>query len=72
MARQEELENEGWTKQFTTDEPRLSEAVDQYQEMGFEVLLEPQDPREMTGGCSSCIMASCGRVKTIYTRRNKS
>lgn len=31
----------GWTKQFTTDEPRLSEAVELYKSLGYEVRLEP-------------------------------
>ena len=28
MGRHQELEKEGWVKQFTADEPRLSEAVE--------------------------------------------
>ena len=69
MRRQEELESRGWAKQFTADEPRLSEAVEEYRELGFEVHLEPLDPLEMAGECSSCLMASCDRYKVIYTRR---
>ncbi len=61
----------GWIRQFMTDEPRLSEAVEEYQELGFEVLVEPMDPREMTGKCTSCLMASSDRYKTIYIRRKK-
>ena len=69
MGRQQELEKEGWVKQFTADEPRLSEAVEEYQELGFEVHLEPLDPLEMAGECASCFMTSCDRHKVIYTRR---
>ena len=71
MTRQQALEKKGWKRQFTTDEPRLSEAVEEYQELGFEVLLEPLNPREMSGECTSCLIASCDRYKTIYTRRKK-
>jgi hypothetical protein len=71
MTRKEKLENEGWTRQFTAGEPRLSDAVAEYQEMGFEVLLEPIDPLEMTGECSSCLMASGDCTKIIYTRRRQ-
>lgn len=71
MARQEELENEGWTRQFTAGEPRLSEAVAEYEELGFEVLLTPIDPREMTGECSGCLRAAGDRTKIIYTRRRQ-
>jgi hypothetical protein len=71
MARQEELETEGWTRRFTAGEPRLTEAVAEYQEMGFEVLLEPIDPLEMTAECSSCLMAAGDRTKIIFTRRKQ-
>ncbi|MFH0787659.1 MAG: hypothetical protein V2B13_08580 [Pseudomonadota bacterium] len=71
MARQEELENEGWTRQFTAGEPRLSEAVAEYEELGFEVLLKPIDPLEMSGECSSCLRAAGDRTKIIYTRRRQ-
>ena len=69
MTRQQELENEGWTRQFTTDEPRLSEAVEEYKELGFEVLMEPIDSSETGGECTSCLMADCDHYKVIYTRR---
>ena len=57
------------TRQFTADEPRLSEAVEEYRELGFEVLIEPIDSKEMEGVCSSCLMAACDQYKIIYTRR---
>ena len=66
MPREEELKKEGWTKRFTMDEPRLSEAVAQYEEIGFEVLLEPVDTQSEE--CTSCITAFSDRYKTIYTR----
>ena len=72
MTRQEELEKKGWKRQFTIDEPRLSEAVDQYEELGFEVFLDQLDPGEMPSGeCTSCLNDSCDKFKTIYTRRKK-
>jgi len=45
------LEDDGWTRRFVACEPRLSEAVDMYKEIGFEVHLEPL-PREPE--CESC------------------
>ena len=69
MRSPEELESQGWVKQFTADEPRLSEAVEEYQNLGFEVHLEPLDPLEMAGECTRCLMASCDRYQVIYTRR---
>jgi hypothetical protein len=67
MTREEELKKEGWEKRFTIDEPRLSEAAEQYKELGFEVLLESVDP--YTEECTSCIVIDSKRYKTIYTRK---
>jgi hypothetical protein len=66
MTREEELKKEGWEKRFTIDEPRLSEMVEQYKEVGFEILLEPVDTSSEE--CTSCISAFHDRYKTIYTR----
>ncbi len=70
MTREDELKKEGWEKRFTTDEPRLSEMVEQYKELGFEVLLEPVDTSSEE--CTSCITAFNDRYRTIYTRRDTS
>ncbi len=67
VTREEELKKEGWEKRFTIDEPRLSEMVEQYKELGFQVLLEPVDTSSEE--CVSCITAFSDRYKTIYTRR---
>jgi hypothetical protein len=40
-SREAELDKEGWTRQFMADEPRLSEAVELYKSLGFEVHFEP-------------------------------
>ena len=66
MSREEELKKQGWEKRFTIDEPRLSEMVEQYKELGFEVLLEPVDTSSEE--CTTCITAFHDRYKTIYTR----
>ena len=64
----QELLADGWTRQFNTDEPRLSEAVETYQQMGLEVHLEPVivDPDSET--CQMCFEQDCDRYKTIWTR----
>ena len=69
MGREEELKKEGWTKRFIMDEPRLSEAVAQYEEIGFEVRLEPVDTSSEV--CTSCMTVVSDRYKTIYTRPKK-
>lgn len=67
-SREAELEKEGWTRQFTADEPRLSEAVEMYKLLGFEVHLEPIVPDESPEECAACLEVMCDRYKTIYTR----
>lgn len=79
----ERLEKEGWVKQFVANEPRLSEAVDLYKELGFDVHLEPlpagqecdtcagtegyQEKRE----CRVCFEGFEDQYKIIFTRRRK-
>jgi hypothetical protein len=66
--REDELKKEGWEKQFTTEEPRLSEAVELYESLGYEVHLEPASSKDMDDECSICIKEMPDRYKTIYTR----
>ena len=64
----EDLEKQGWVKQTTYDEPRLSEMIEMYKEMGFEVHIEIFVP-DNEPGCSQCMSSQPERYKTIYTRR---
>jgi len=68
MTRQEELTRQGWERQATYDEPRLSEMVETYREIGLEVHLEPFDPAEEYG-CTECMAKMPQRYKTVYTRK---
>ena len=68
MTRQEELEGQGWERRTTYDEPRLSEIVEIYKEMGFEVHVEPFHPEEEPG-CITCMKDHPELYKTIYTRK---
>lgn len=67
MTSEERLKSEGWEKKLTIDEPRLSEAVEAYKEIGFEVHLEPFHPEEESS-CTVCMQGSPEKFKTIYTR----
>ena len=73
-------EQQGWTKQFVADEPRLSEAVEMYQEAGFEVHLEPLPPQprrpseekcEPDADCHQCFEGFEDQYKIIFTRRGE-
>jgi hypothetical protein len=66
----ERLKAKGWERQNTIDEPRLSELVKMYEDLGFEVHLEPLH-RDELGECDQCMKAEPGRYKTIYIRPRK-
>ena len=68
MTRGEELARHGWEKQITLDEPRLSDVVEMYEEMNFEVHLEPFNADEESG-CIECMKAMPDKYKTIYIRK---
>ncbi len=70
MTREEELAQEGWVRQMLTNEPRLSEVVEEYRKLGFEVRLEPVDLGS-EGGCTSCLSYAPDEFKVIYTRRGR-
>lgn len=61
----------GWKKQGSYDNPRLSEIVRMYEEIGFEVRLEPFDPSDDDKSCSECMKADRDRYKTVYTRKKE-
>jgi hypothetical protein len=68
MTRKEQLKLQGWERQTTYDEPRLSEMAEMYAEIGLEVHLEPFHPDEEPG-CTDCMAMIPEQYKTIYTRK---
>jgi hypothetical protein len=67
MTPEEKLIKEGWQKQATYDDPRLSEMVGMYKEIGLEVHLVPFNPENETG-CTGCMQLMPDLFATIYTR----
>lgn len=69
-----ELERQGWERRAVADEPRLSEQVALYEELGLEVLLVPLLETCKTDGeeadCTSCFEGDADptRFKIIFTR----
>jgi hypothetical protein len=65
-----ELVQQGWTRRFTAIGRRLSEAVELYRHLGFEIHLEPVNPDEdkvaNSESCQHCVVTTLAR--TIYTR----
>jgi hypothetical protein len=70
MTPEETLIRQGWKRQATYDDPRLSEMVAAYAAIGLEVHLEPFQA-ENQPGCTSCLQDKPDSFKTIYTRRRK-
>jgi len=79
-SRIETLDKEGWERRFIASEPRLSEAIEAYEEAGFEVHLEPlpenREPEkdaEDTGGdeCRICFEGFQDQYRIIFTRPRK-
>jgi hypothetical protein len=75
--REDELIEEGWTRRFVANEPRLSEAVELYRSLGHEVHLESLPPvdrdsaDEESEECRACFKGIEDQYKIIYTRPKK-
>ena len=56
MKREDELIKAGWERRFIACEPRLSEIVEMYEEIGLKVHLEPLPTKEEmeTEGTKAC------------------
>jgi len=61
----------GWIKQTTIGEPRLSEIVELYKSLGYEVRLEPVKLDELDEECRRCYENEVNKIKTVYIRRKK-
>ena len=75
MNREEQLVAEGWERRFIACEPRLSEMVEMYKEIGFEVHLEPLPSKDeidqascAESRCTACYDADPERYRIIFTR----
>ena len=70
MTPEEKLVREGWKKQATYDDPRLTEMIEMYEEIGLEVHLEPFNA-ENEDRCTGCMQLMPDMFKTIYTRKKQ-
>ncbi|MDO8310771.1 MAG: hypothetical protein Q7T25_02400 [Sideroxyarcus sp.] len=70
-GREGELIAQGWIKQTTIGEPRLSEIVNNYRNMGYEVSVIEHTVVESEDDCNCCYSADAKTVQVvgdIYTR----
>jgi len=68
MSKNTQLEKDGWENRGVFDDPKLSDVVEIYEEMGFEVRLEPFEPEEESG-CVRCMMLQPDKYKTVFVRK---
>ena len=68
MTNNIQINLEGWKNRGTFDEPRLSDVVEMYEEMDFEVMLVDFDP-DAHIGCVECMKIEPHRYKIVYTRK---
>jgi hypothetical protein len=67
--REKKLEKEGWFKQTTIGEPRLSEIVQLYKSLGYEIRLEPVKLDELDKECKRCYEGEIDEVKMVYIKK---
>lgn len=53
------------------DEIRLSELVETYESLGFEVGIRDFIPEEFPDECNACMVEYPGKYKVIYTKKNE-
>ncbi|MFQ5857109.1 MAG: hypothetical protein ACE5LU_15975 [Anaerolineae bacterium] len=65
----QDLEAQGWVRQFTVEAERADEYVELYESLGNEVRVETVTPDLMvTEECATCLLATCDKYVIIYTR----
>ncbi len=64
----EEALVKGWSRRGIYDDPRLTEILKMYEELGFTVKLEPLRP-ELEPGCKDCFKLNPDKYKVLYTKK---
>jgi hypothetical protein len=68
--RERALLEAGWVRRFVAPAERIFEHVALYNELGYEVHLEPASPEGLSIDCSGCAPA-LAQQRVIYTRRER-
>ncbi len=63
-----ELVAQGWQRRFIGDARMAKESAETYQDLGFEVRLEPIDADNLKDECGGCKIAFQA-FKAVYTRK---
>jgi hypothetical protein len=62
-------QKKGWTKRGVYDEPRLTEVLSMYEEIGFIVKIEPYSS-DIEVTCNECVKQNPEKYKVLYTKKN--
>jgi hypothetical protein len=60
---------QGWQRRFMADSNRLTEYLELYSSLGFEVRTEAVQTEEIGPECGDCRLVICRQFVTLYTRR---
>ena len=61
-----------WERRSIIDNDRVSEQVEMYESIGFEVIVKDVDPEQLPEEyCKECFIANPEKYKILYTRKKK-
>jgi len=59
-----------WERRSIIDNDRVSEQVEMYESIGFEVIVKDVDPEQLPEEyCKECFIANPEKYKILYTRK---
>jgi hypothetical protein len=59
-----------WQRRSIIDNDRVSEQVEMYESIGFEVMVKDVDPEQLPEEyCKECFIANSEKYKILYTRK---
>jgi hypothetical protein len=60
----------GWVRRAIIDNHRVSEQVEMYESIGFEVMVKDVDPEQLPEVyCKTCYIANPEKYKILFTRK---
>ncbi|NNG26426.1 MAG: hypothetical protein HKM87_02795 [Ignavibacteriaceae bacterium] len=70
MNNSKKKNNADWVRRCILDNHRVSEQVEMYESIGFEVMVKDVDPEHLPEEyCKECFVANPEKYKIIYTRK---
>ena len=70
MKNSEEKNKAYWERRCIIDNHRVSEQVEMYESIGFEVMVKDIDPEQLPEEyCKECFITSPEKYKILYTRK---